>query len=101
MHSSKLIGALGLAHKAGALIKGNEAVHDAVRQKKVVLVLLASDASEGSKKKLLTACAYYGVPIREIASDKDSLAKALGSPSPCAAVAVRNHEILKLIQNNL
>ena len=101
MQTDKLIGALGLAHKAGALIKGNEAVHDAIRQKKAALVLLSADASEGSKKKLITACAYYQVPVREMPLNQDTLARALGASSPCAAAAVKKHEILKLILNNL
>ncbi len=101
MNNDKLLFALGLALKAGALIKGNEMVHEAIRKNKAALVLLAQDASDGSKKKLITACAFYKTVIREIPFSKKSLAAALGNGSDCAAIAIKKHEILKLIENNL
>ena len=101
MNNDKLLSGLGLALNAGALIKGHENVHEAIRKNKAALVLLAQDASDGSKKKLITACAFYKVTLREIPVSKSALAKALGGASDCAAVAVKKHEILKLIENNL
>ena len=100
MNRKRLIQALGLAQKAGAVIKGNEGVHDAVRQGKAKLVLLADNASDGSKKKLLTACAYYQIEIQTISLTKEELAAVLGSKTVCAAIALKNHEILKLIKKN-
>ena len=101
MNCDKLLTSLGLARKAGALILGNENVHEAVRKNKAVLVLLARDASQGSKKKLITACTFYNVSVLETQIEKSALADALGCGAACAAVAVKNHEIIKLIQNNL
>ena len=101
MSNNKLLFSLGLARKAGALIKGNEIVHEAIRTNKAALVLLACDTSDGSKKKLYTACSFYKTPIREIPHTKSSLATALGGSTDCAAVAIKKHEILKLIENNL
>ncbi len=59
MKNNKLLSMLGLMMKAGKLITGEEMVINAVRSGKVVLVLLANDASQNTMKKVNDKCKTY------------------------------------------
>ena len=60
METDKLLGALGLCRRAGALIVGFDAVKDAVRMGKAHLVLYAQDASEGNVRRIQWMCREVG-----------------------------------------
>lgn len=68
---------LGLAFSAGAVITGEEQVIQAVRNKKVYLVIVAEDISPQTLKKVTDKCKFYGIPwIQKGTSEK--LGHALG-----------------------
>lgn len=73
----KWISLLGLAARARKLVTGEELVIKEVRRGTVKLVLLSTDASEQTKKKVLDKCGHYTVPVR-IASDRQTLGQAIG-----------------------
>ena len=52
---------IGLGKKAGKIVFGTDAVCDAIREGKMLLVLIASDASENSKKRITNCASYYKV----------------------------------------
>lgn len=54
---------LGLAMRAGRVISGEEAVLEAIRSGEAKLVVLASDASENTKKKFRDKCSHYNVML--------------------------------------
>ncbi|KRN30430.1 ribosomal L7Ae/L30e/S12e/Gadd45 family protein [Liquorilactobacillus mali] len=54
---------LGLARRAGKLITGEEGVLKKVRAQKVQIVFVASDGSEGTKKKFIDKCKSYQINI--------------------------------------
>ncbi len=60
METDKLLGALGLCRRAGALIAGFDAVKDAVLSGKACLVLYAQDASEGNLRRIRWMCGEVG-----------------------------------------
>ncbi|HEY8405260.1 MAG TPA: ribosomal L7Ae/L30e/S12e/Gadd45 family protein [Acholeplasma sp.] len=68
---------LGLAYRAKKVILGTDPVVDAMRQGEVVLVLLASDASDNTKKKIRDKATTYQVPLSEDYTAMD-LSQALG-----------------------
>ncbi|WP_338148663.1 YlxQ family RNA-binding protein [Brevibacillus humidisoli] len=68
---------LGLTMRARKLISGEDSVIDAVRSGKARLVLLASDASANTAKKVTDKCRYYEVPCHT-ASDRYQLGRAIG-----------------------
>ncbi len=87
----KLLGMLGLAARARRLLCGTEIVCNAVRAadgeengrrkkntEQVRLVLIASDASQNTRKRIVNCCTYYRVAWREINADSESLAQAVG-----------------------
>ncbi len=55
----KLYNALSLAKRAGALTVGFDAVCEAAQKKEAALVLLASDTSEGTVKRVHRMCQNY------------------------------------------
>ncbi|WP_017727353.1 YlxQ family RNA-binding protein [Halalkalibacterium ligniniphilum] len=76
---SKWMSLLGLAARARQLVTGEELVIKEVRKRGLALVLLSSDASEQTKKKVLDKCGYYNIPVR-IVADRYALGQAIGKP---------------------
>ena len=77
---------LGIATRAGAVIPGTGRVREAVRDGRVRLVLLASDASRNSRDKLEPLLRAVGTPFGVIA-DRAALGAAVGR-APLSAVGV-------------
>lgn len=76
-NKEKFYGLLGLASRARKLISGEELVIQEVRKGKAKCVILASDASEGTKKKITDKCRYYHVPMIQ-ADERAQLGAAIG-----------------------
>lgn len=68
---------LGLAARARKLVTGEELVVKDIRKKNVSLVLLASDASQLTQKKIIDKCKYYNVNLKVVA-DRTTLGTAIG-----------------------
>jgi ribosomal protein L7Ae-like RNA K-turn-binding protein len=77
---------LGLAQRAGALVKGTDATRRALRRGEARMVLFASDGSPVQREKVLPLARNRGVPTR-VAGTRNELGEALGS-GPLAVVAV-------------
>ena len=75
--TDRVLQIISLAKKAGRISSGETAVLGDIRSFKSYLVLLAEDASEGTKKKFTDKSAYFKVPCRIYAS-KETLARAIG-----------------------
>jgi ribosomal protein L7Ae-like RNA K-turn-binding protein len=73
----KVLSTLSMAMKAGKLVSGETAVMNAVRSMTAALVIIAGDASDGTKKKFTDKTSYYEVPCR-IYGTKDLLAHSIG-----------------------
>ncbi len=73
----KYLGTLGLAMRAGKVVSGEFMTENAIREGRARLVIVAADASAGTKKKFNDSCKYYKVPIY-ISSDKETLGHSLG-----------------------
>lgn len=56
---------LGLAYVAKKLVIGTDKTIDMVRKQRVYLVLLASDASHLTKKKILDKSRFYDVDVNQ------------------------------------
>ena len=59
--TDKALSMIGLATKAGKIASGEFAVESAVRKGKACLVIIASDASDNTKKSFNDMGAYYHV----------------------------------------
>jgi len=76
-HNQKFLGLLGLAMRAGQVVSGEEGVLAAVKSQKAALVIIAADASDGTKKKFTDKSNYRDIPFR-IVFEKDVLGHAIG-----------------------
>ena len=73
----KVLSLIGLAMKAGRCTSGEMMTESETKSGRARLVIIASDASENTKKKFRDMCKFYEVPIY-IYGDKDTLGHAMG-----------------------
>ena len=83
---SAVSGLLGLACRAGQAALGADMALQEIRAGKAALLLLDAGASEGTRKKLLDACAYRSVPAYTL--PEGEISRACGKDGRMAA-AVR------------
>lgn len=75
--TDKVLSMIGLATKAGKVASGEFSVEAAVKSGKAVLVIIASDASDNTKKSFKNMGAYYHVPVY-LYGTKESLGLCTG-----------------------
>lgn len=95
MNKNKALSMLGMATRAGKTVSGEFAVEKSVKQGTAVLVLIAEDASDNTKKKFTDMCTYRNIPYRLFA-DRESLGKSIGKEFR-ACVAVEDENLAKVI----
>lgn len=65
LNKQKQLNLLGLATKAGKLVSGEETVLAEVKKRQVNLVIIATDCSDNTKKKMTDKCHFYKVTCIE------------------------------------
>ena len=73
----KVLSLIGLAMKAGRCTSGETMTENETKLGRARLVIVASDASDNTKKKFRDMCKFYKVPIC-FYGDKDTLGHAMG-----------------------
>ena len=68
---------LGLAAKAGKVASGEFMTENSVKTGMAALVIVATDASDNTKKKFRNMCEFYEVPMYEFGI-KDVLGHSIG-----------------------
>lgn len=68
---------LGFAKKAGKLASGEGITLENIKNKKALIVILASDASENTSKRIKDKARYRGIPVVEDLT-RQELGKAIG-----------------------
>ena len=89
---SRVSGLLGLACRAGQAALGADIALQEIRGGKAALLLLDAGASEGTKKKLLDACAFRSVPAFTV--PEEEISRACGKDGRMAA-AIRKGNLAK------
>ena len=77
MKPDKVLSYLGLAMRGRNLVSGEFQTEDAIKSGKAILVIVAEDASENTKKLFRDKCSYYEVPVYSYGT-KQSLGRAIG-----------------------
>ncbi len=91
---------LGFAAKAGKLFSGVDRICDEVRRHGVPggtaegIVLIASDASANTEKRIRNACGYYGIRACKTMMTAETLGEKIGS-ALSSAVAVFDRDFVK------
>jgi len=88
---------IGLGKKAGKIVFGTEAVCDAMRDKKVILALIAEDASDNSKKRICNCASYYNTKTETMDGvSTETLGASIGKSS-VACIGITDENFVKLI----
>lgn len=97
--SQKILGAVGLAARARKCLTGTDICVDYMRLGKGKLLIVASDISENTRKKLVKTAVYHKIPYILTDIDKGELAHAAGKKSNAAAVLINDSGFVKIIKN--
>ncbi|SDB90271.1 YlxQ family RNA-binding protein [Shouchella lonarensis] len=74
---TRFLSLLGLAARARELVTGEELVLKDIRKNTVEIVLLSSDVSQGTKKKVMDKCTFYHIPVYET-YPREVIGRAIG-----------------------
>lgn len=96
---NKFYGMLGLAQKAGKLVFGEDGVKNAIKTGKAIIVIVAEDASENTKKKFIDSCTFYKRELL-ISGTKDNLGHYTGK-NERAVIAVCDEGFAKAIKDKI
>ena len=95
----KVLSLIGLAMKAGRCTSGETMTENETKLGRARLVIVASDASDNTKKKFRDMCEFYKVPIC-FYGDKDTLGHAMGKEFR-ASLAILDEGFAKGIQTEI
>ena len=98
-YMEKILGMIGLAKRARALCAGGFLSEDAIKSGNAKFVIIASDASDRSKKNIINSCEYYKVPYVEF-SDMQSLGKVTGGGEK-SVLAVTDMNFAKALKEKI
>lgn len=90
---------LGIATKAGKVVTGEFSTEKAVKEGSAVLVVVAGDASNNTKKKFRNMCDYYQVTMK-VFSDKNALGNACGKEFR-ASLAVVDYGLAQAVEKQI
>lgn len=99
MENNKLLSMLGLAARAGKIVSGEFAAEKSVKNNSAKLVIVATDASDNTKKLFGNKCAYYKVP-NYVYGTKEELGHSIGKEYR-ASVAILDNGFAKSIIEKL
>ena len=77
MKQNKVLSLLGLAMRGRNLVSGEFQTETAVKNGSAMLVVIAEDASENTRKHFTDKCSFYEVPVY-VYGTKESLGRAIG-----------------------
>ncbi len=77
MPNDRILSMLSLAQKAGQVESGAFAAEKAVKDGRALLVIVAGDSSDNTKKKMRDMTAFYDVPLY-FYSGKEDLGRSIG-----------------------
>ncbi len=77
MPNDRILSTLSLAQKAGQIASGEFSTEKAVKEGRALLVIVAGDASDNTKKKMENMTKYYKVPLYYY-SGKEDLGRMIG-----------------------
>ena len=96
---NKVLNTLGICACARKISYGETRLKD-IKNKNVYFVIVASDASENSKKKITDKCKYYKCEYL-IYLDKESISKAIGRIDLVSAIGIKDINLIKKLKENI
>ena len=96
---NKILSTLGICACARKISYGETLLKE-IKSKKVYFVVVASDASDNSKKRLIDKCTFYKCEYTVIL-DKESISKAIGRLDLVSAVGIKDLNLVKKLKENI
>jgi len=96
-NEKQILSMLALAKKAGKIITGEEGCVKAIRNGTAKLVLVATDASDNTKKKFGDKTSFYDVPIHSL-FDKEMVAAHIGLQNRATIVVTDAGFVKKILE---
>lgn len=93
---NKLLNMLGLAKRAGKISQGSFICTKTIKSGIAELVIVATDASENTKKSIRNSCDFYKIELIEY-SQMSELGHAIGAGAPRSVVSVNDKNFAKAI----
>lgn len=101
MENNKLISTIGLCRRAGKIIPGSDLVCKELRSGGISLVLLASDASENTKKRITDKTTFYGKRLEILPITCAGLGTAIGKKSDVACVGITDENLASAVLSHI
>ncbi|MCK9217094.1 MAG: ribosomal L7Ae/L30e/S12e/Gadd45 family protein [Firmicutes bacterium] len=79
----KVLSMLGMSYQAKKIITGEDALRKSIRENKVKLLIIANDASDNTKKRLINCAKHYGISYY-VFSTKNDFSICLGGKNRSA-----------------
>lgn len=99
MAVDRVLNQISIAMKAGKLASGEFACEEAIKDGSGYLCIIASDASDNTKKSFSNSCDFYNVKLVEYGT-KESLGHAIGKEFR-ASIVVRDENLSLSILNKM
>ncbi|GFI64440.1 putative ribosomal protein YlxQ [Lachnospiraceae bacterium] len=77
MKQNKVFSLLGIAMRGHNLVSGELQTLNAIKNGSAMLVIIAEDASDNTRKLFTDKCSFYNVPVR-MYGQKEELGRAIG-----------------------
>lgn len=59
---NKIMSMIGMAYKANRVVSGEELLKKSIKEGKIKLIIIAEDASNNTKKRLINSALHYSIP---------------------------------------
>ena len=96
---NKVLNTLGMCACARKISYGETLLKD-IKNKKVYLVVVASDASDNSKKKIIDKCIYYKCEY-VVCLNKESITKSIGRVDLVSSIGIKDYNLVKKLKENI
>ncbi len=97
---NKLLLNLGLAHRARKLALGTEQVRDSIKSGKALLVLIACDVSDRTRKEILDSAEFYKTEAYTTDITMSEFSHAFGKTGSVSSVALTDIGFKTLIKKS-
>ncbi len=97
MNETRIFSMLSLCMKAGKLTTGETAAEIALRNGTAQLIIIASDASENTRKKFINKSFYYKKPAR-VYGDRQRLSQSVGKNNRTVFAVTEEHFAKRLVE---
>ena len=95
--NKKILGLIGLGAKARKVCFGADSVEEQIKKKKVLLVIVAIDASERTKEKFKKISEENQIPIIILTEKIEVLSKAIGKSNK-AIIGIEDQNLAREMQ---